>query len=264
MNAVHLDWRDGPTAPAGSPGTPFARVISIVVHAAAVFALTRIPVVRQTIVETFEEPRLVFVAPTPSMTPPAPVVRPHPAPQMRAPKPKSELEQAPAIEPPGRTEAAVQALPLFALPTADVSAVGSALVVDAPAFTAPASVSQRGGGGAAATAAAGHGAGGTDAVESQPVSPPVFDAAYLNNPRPAYPEAAVRRGVTGIVLLRVLVSIEGRAETVEVERSSGSRLLDEAAIATVKSSWRFVAAKRGGTPVAATVIVPIKFELSAR
>lgn len=93
---------------------------------------------------------------------------------------------------------------------------------------------------------------------------PVFDAAYLNNPRPAYPEAAVRRGVTGVVLLRVLVSVEGRAETVEVERSSGSKLLDEAAIVTVKSSWRFVAAKRGGTPVAATVIVPIKFELNTR
>lgn len=263
MNAVHLDWRDGPTTPPASPGTPFARVISIVVHAAAVFALTRIPVVRQTIVETFEEPRLVFVAPSPSMTPPSPIVRPDPASQMRAPKPKSEQEPAPALEPPVRTEAEVQALPQFVLPTADVSAIGSALLVDAPAFTAPATVSQRGGG-AAATAAAGHGTGGTDAVESQAVSPPVFDAAYLNNPRPAYPEAAVRRGVTGVVLLRVLVSVEGRAESVEVERTSGSKLLDEAAIATVKSSWRFVAAKRGGLPVAATVIVPIKFELNAR
>lgn len=264
MNAVHLDWRDGPTTPPASPGTPFARVLSIVVHAVAVFALTRIPVVHDTIVETFEQPRLVFVAPAPpSMTPPAALTKPDPAPQKRAPRPLQAEDPAPPIQRPAAQETAMPSLPTFVVPSADVSAIGSALVLDAPAFSAPASAS-RGGGGAGPSANTGRGSGGTDAVESQPVSPPVFDAAYLNNPRPAYPEAAVRRGVTGVVLLRVLVSVEGRAESVEVERSSGSRLLDDAAIATVKASWRFVPAKRGGAPVAATVIVPIKFELNGK
>lgn len=102
-----------------------------------------------------------------------------------------------------------------------------------------------------------------DGPASAAVVAPLFDAAYLNNPRPPYPEAAVRRGVTGVVMLRVLVGAHGRAVSVELEQSSGSRLLDESAQATVRNAWRFVPARRGGIAIEATVIVPVRFELAS-
>lgn len=93
------------------------------------------------------------------------------------------------------------------------------------------------------------------------VTPPRFDAAYLDNPAPAYPAIARRTGEQGRVLLRVLVSPAGTAESVEVRTSSGSQRLDNAALETVRR-WRFVSARQGGEAVAAWVLVPISFTLA--
>ena len=94
----------------------------------------------------------------------------------------------------------------------------------------------------------------------QPVTPPRSDAAYLNNPRPNYPLAAKRRGDQGTVLLRVMVSADGHAANVGLEKSSGFPSLDEAALSAVKS-WRFVPAKQGTQTVEAPVVVPLVFKL---
>ena len=93
------------------------------------------------------------------------------------------------------------------------------------------------------------------------VVPPRFDAAYLDNPAPIYPSLAKRRGEEGRVLLRVQVSAEGRADRVEVSKTSGSPILDEAAIEAVRR-WRFVPARRGSDAIAAPVLVPIAFALT--
>ena len=91
-------------------------------------------------------------------------------------------------------------------------------------------------------------------------SPAIFAADYLSNPRPAYPPLARRRGEEGQVLLRVLVSTAGRAAQLELQQSSGSALLDEAAQAAVRQ-WKFVPAQRGGVAVESRVLVPIVFRL---
>ena len=91
-------------------------------------------------------------------------------------------------------------------------------------------------------------------------SPAIFAADYLSNPRPAYPPLARRRGEEGQVLLRVLVSTGGRAAQLELQQSSGSALLDEAAQAAVRQ-WKFVPAQRGGVAVESRVLVPIVFRL---
>jgi len=93
-----------------------------------------------------------------------------------------------------------------------------------------------------------------------PASPPGFNAAYLHNPAPAYPEEARRRGEEGRVLLRVQVSPAGLPERVQVQSGSGSRTLDRVALAAVQR-WRFVPARRGGVAVAGTVLVPLSFSL---
>lgn len=90
--------------------------------------------------------------------------------------------------------------------------------------------------------------------------PARFGAAYLNNPAPKYPPTARRMGEQGKVLLRVLVTMEGLAKTVVLNRSSGYEALDHSALKAVQQ-WRFVPARRGGSPVEAWVQVPILFRL---
>lgn len=62
-------------------------------------------------------------------------------------------------------------------------------------------------------------------------------------------------------MLRVLVTAEGAASEVRVLNPSSSPLFDEAAVAAVRK-WRFVPARRGDTPVAEWVQVPIEFKLN--
>ena len=92
--------------------------------------------------------------------------------------------------------------------------------------------------------------------------PPAFGAAYLRNPAPRYPLDARRVGAEGTVLLRVWVGADGAPTRLEVQRSSGHRSLDEAALGTVKS-WRFTPAQRGGEAVEGVVTVPLVFRLEA-
>lgn len=98
------------------------------------------------------------------------------------------------------------------------------------------------------------------APAAESVSQARFDADYLKNPAPAYPPLSRRMGEEGKVILRVSVTPQGTADTVEIKTSSGSTRLDEAALRTVRN-WRFVAAKRGDTPVQSWVLVPIIFKL---
>ena len=86
-----------------------------------------------------------------------------------------------------------------------------------------------------------------------------FDADYLHNPAPAYPSYSRRMKERGTVFVLVQVSAEGSALQVTLHHSSGYDRLDEAALQAVKQ-WRFVPAKRGTTPVPASVVVPIQFK----
>jgi protein TonB len=93
-----------------------------------------------------------------------------------------------------------------------------------------------------------------------PVIPPSFNAAYLNNPAPAYPLTSREMGEEGRVVLRVFVNERGQPEELQVRTSSGFSRLDDAARDTVRK-WKFVPAKRGDTAVGAWVLVPISFNL---
>jgi len=97
---------------------------------------------------------------------------------------------------------------------------------------------------------------------SEAIAPPSFDAAYLQNPEPAYPSLSKRLGEEGRVILRVLVNAEGQPEQVELRQSSGHSRLDQAALGTVRR-WRFSPACRGAERLAAWVLVPLRFQLDA-
>ncbi len=98
------------------------------------------------------------------------------------------------------------------------------------------------------------------APRNEPYTPASSDANYLHNPRPVYPGIARQRHWEGLVLLKVYVTPEGHCGQLAVARSSGHEVLDESAMDAVRE-WRFVSAKRGSTPVASWVTVPIEFNL---
>lgn len=91
-------------------------------------------------------------------------------------------------------------------------------------------------------------------------SPARFDADYLRNPAPPYPPISRRSGEEGKVVLRVRVSPQGSAESVDIKTSSGIQRLDDSALNTVRK-WKFIPAKRGETAIQSTVLVPIVFKL---
>ena len=91
-------------------------------------------------------------------------------------------------------------------------------------------------------------------------SDPVFDAAYLNNTPPIYPRRAKQAGIQGKVLLKVVVKIDGKPLNIAIISSSGSSILDEAALNAVKN-WNFIPANHSGKPVQSSVIVPVEFKI---
>ena len=86
---------------------------------------------------------------------------------------------------------------------------------------------------------------------------------YLRIPKPHYPAVARQNGWQGRTVLRVEIRSDGRVGTVEVLRSSGYAVLDNAAIEAVRAG-EFMPAHVGGKPVSSSVEVPIRFQLVER
>ena len=101
---------------------------------------------------------------------------------------------------------------------------------------------------------------GVSNISASVVVGPVFDAAYLKNPKPPYPPIARRMKLEGTVIVQVLVSSEGKPEIVRLGKSSGSSVLDQAALTAVQN-WSFVPARQGNNPISAWVDVPLRFRL---
>jgi len=85
--------------------------------------------------------------------------------------------------------------------------------------------------------------------------------AIAVGPPPTYPKMAITRGIEGTVMLRIHVDANGKPMEVSIETSSGSRILDEAALKFVKAHWSFVPAQSNGQAVDAWGLVPIQYVL---
>ncbi|NJA04658.1 energy transducer TonB [Methylococcaceae bacterium WWC4] len=178
---------------------------------------------------------IAISAPKPSVAPPPPA----PAPPEKKPpeiKPKPKPKPLPKKAPP-----IVQKAPEYA--PSEAAAETQPTPVTAPANPSP-SVTQT----------------TSTATQAEPFTEANFRANYAHNPKPEYPMIAKSRGWQGKVLLKVQVSAEGLADAVAVEHTSGHEVLDDSAVEAVKQ-WKFIPAKRGETPVASSVIVPIIFTL---
>ncbi|HEY5791898.1 MAG TPA: energy transducer TonB [Chthoniobacterales bacterium] len=170
--------------------------------------------------------------------PPEPPSAPPPEPAEIPPEPE------PAPEPPAEPPPAPAATPEMTLPK------------PAPAPKAPAppknSVPSR-----------------KAAPPAAPVKPPASGSsgavreARPDTPRnrpPHYPEIARRNGWEGVVIVRARVTAAGRVSSVSIHRGSSYGVLNQAALAAVKS-WRFRPGSLGGQAVESAVEVPVNFSL---
>lgn len=186
---------------------------------------------------------IAMSAPKPAVAPPKPA--PPPPPEKKPPPPK-KVKPKPVVKKPAPV---VQKAPDFA-PQEEVEPVPAPVPQAAPTTQTSSSASTT----TSTTSQA------TSANTAETFTEANFRANYAHNPKPDYPTIAKSRGWQGKVLLRVKVSAQGLSDDVTVEQSSGHEILDESAVEAVRK-WRFIPAKRGETPVASSVIVPIVFTL---
>ena len=78
---------------------------------------------------------------------------------------------------------------------------------------------------------------------------------------PAYPVSAKKAGITGTVIITLMLNETGHASAVSITKSSGNSELDEAALRAARA-WRFRPATHDERPVATKVTVPVRFALS--
>ncbi len=98
------------------------------------------------------------------------------------------------------------------------------------------------------------------ALASAPVSMPNSDASELNNPKPPYPAISKKLREQGLVLLKACIGVNGSLDSLDLKQGSGFSRLDQVALQTVKQ-WKFIPAKKGGTPMPMCYELPVKFIL---
>ena len=106
------------------------------------------------------------------------------------------------------------------------------------------------------------GAGRGDAATGNGAGSSSAHVEYGQNPVPIYPIEARRKAEQGTVLLDVEVDADGSVTRVVIAQSSGFDSLDQSAIETVRTRWRFVPARRDGNAVESWCEVPIRFALT--
>lgn len=168
----------------------------------------------------------------------AQVSRPEPEPPAPPPKPKPKPLSAVKAPPTERSVTVAQAPEPKPQPEPDVAETPR----ETPPAAAPSMPST------------------SEADAAPPVTPPLADAAYLQNPAPVYPSQSRRRREEGQVLLEVFILVDGGVGNVRVKRSSGYPALDEAALDAVRR-WRFVPARRGNEAIPYLYELPVGFSL---
>jgi len=86
-----------------------------------------------------------------------------------------------------------------------------------------------------------------------------IDSRRLNPPR--YPQAALRAGVEGTVWISIDVDDRGNPTSIMVGQSSGSDMLDQAALEAARN-WNFCPAIQNGQSAPGQFQVPVNFSMT--
>jgi TonB family protein len=88
----------------------------------------------------------------------------------------------------------------------------------------------------------------------------VTEPEAIENPRPAYTDEAKKNRVDGFLILQAIVRANGRVDSFKVIKSLGFGL-DESAINTIATKWRFKPGTFKGVPVDVQVNITVTFRL---
>ena len=210
------------------------------------------PTPPSSVAESEPEPEVV---PEPEIVPePEPLPEPVPEPEMVAPEPKPQPKPVPkpASTPKPKLEPKPQPAPTKPRPNPQPGPQPTAV----PAPAEPVAAASPSGQASAPTAPK------APVAQADPNAPRFIsqvDYAGLR-PVPEYPRASVRRGETGRVLVRVLISPSGSVQEASVRKSSGHSRLDEAAVKAAKTA-RFKPYIENGVARPALADIPFDFVL---
>lgn len=191
---------------------------------------------------------MVHAAPAAPAVAEAKPVAPQPA--LPPPRPKPVAKPKPKVEP--RPE---PVKPAITVPKEEPAAPPQAVAAAPSISPAPAA--------AAAPPSEGSATGQAPVTASPPPAQPktiTSGVEYVTMPAPRYPPQSRRIGEEGKVVLRVLINERGRADRIDVQQSSGSPRLDQAAREAVQMA-RFKPYIENGSAIAVFAIVPIAFKL---
>jgi protein TonB len=212
----------------GEPGGRLGKVAVIIALHAGLFFLMKNGMLHRAVQQLPEVVNITFVAPP---APPAPPVLPktvevaHKAPNIVTPP----LPMLPVVI--ENTITVPPSLPRTAAPSPAPVAAAPVSAPSAPATPAPA-------------------------------GPRVVSGVeYIRAPQPVYPSMSRRMSEQGVVMLRVLVNEQGRAEQASVQQSSGFSGLDEAGRQAAMRTL-FKPYLEDGKAIPVYVIVPINFRMS--
>jgi protein TonB len=81
----------------------------------------------------------------------------------------------------------------------------------------------------------------------------------IRNPRPTYTVEAIRKKVSGEVVLKVIIDVRGKVKVIDVIRSIPE--LDQEAIRVVEEEWLFRPAMKNGRPIDSVAELVVTFNL---
>ncbi len=275
LHAAGLAWAAHVTDPAVLDPGPVAIEVALVTAApsaadspepALVEAIDRLAVAlaAKRISESDLAPRQADSAP--AVDAPPPPARPDDAAETRAKPPQDEaaaaLADLPAPPPRPKSRPRPPREAQKAATASEMTAAARDMARPAAAETPSALAALSGGGTAAPAAAQATQPQSLPAVPVVAEGPPVVTTvAYRERPRPpSYPRRAVDLRQQGTAVVRALVGLDGETRDVVLWRSSGVRLLDEAAVAAARD-WLFQPARVGGRTIEAWVEIPVHFNL---
>lgn len=87
----------------------------------------------------------------------------------------------------------------------------------------------------------------------------ITDVVAMRTPAPPYPDGVAKQGVSGQVLLKILVGTDGKPKDVQVEKADPAGVFDAASIQAAKQ-WTFIPKQQDGKPVEGWIRVPIYFD----
>lgn len=108
-----------------------------------------------------------------------------------------------------------------------------------------------------------------DLIRTMPTGPEIEIVPYYKvevkpkpmfQQKPRYPDLARRAGIEGQAVVKALVDIDGSVMDVQILKSSGNQMLDEAALVAARK-WKFSPAKQRDKYVRVYVSIPINFRL---